>query len=399
MRHLFAIAACLTIGACSTPPSQPVAPVVPEPPPAPHQLANDAPQFLTLSNQPPGATPVRVGVILPFDNGSASVRALAKTMMRAAELALYDSGNRSIILMTAEDTGTPADAVAAATKLLNEGAEVIVGPLFAGSVEAVGPVARDRGVPVIAFSTDRKVAGDGVYLLSYQPESEVKRIVSYAVAQGRSKIGAMIPQTAYGDVVEHAFREAAQESGATICSVTRFSPSAGALVDPGAAIAKANCDAVLVPQGGSLLKGVAQTLAYSGIDPAKVKLLGTGLWNETAVQKESLLAGAWFAAPQPSYDDAFNAKFHTTFGSEPAQLASLAYDAVQLVALLSNGPPYHRFTRRALTDPNGFAGVSGVFRFKDDGAIERGLAVLAVEPDGFTVVSPAPTTFLAGPRS
>lgn len=374
-------------------------PVVPEPPPAPHQLTAEAPDFLKLPNTPADVTPVRVGVILPFDNASASVRALAKSMMRAAELALYDSGNRNIILMTAEDTGTQADAAAAATKLLNEGAEVIVGPLFSGSVEAVAPIARDRGVPMLAFSTDRKVAGSGIYLLSFQPQDEVKRIVSYAVAQGRTKIGALIPQTAYGEVVEQAFRDAAQQTGATVCSVAHFSPSAGALTEPAAAIAKADCTAILVPQGGSLLRGIAQTLAYSNVDLTKVKLLGTGLWYEPSSQKEGLLSGAWFAAPQPSADDAFIAKYRATFGSEPPQLASLAYDAVSLVALLANGPPYHRFTLRAITDPNGFSGVSGIFRFSADGTIDRGLAILAVEPGGFTVVNPAPVTFQGGPRS
>jgi hypothetical protein len=119
-RSLFAIAACLTIGACSTQPVLPPLPPTPELPPAPHQLAQDTPQFLTLPNTPDGATPVRVGVILPLDNTNANVRALAKAMMRAAELALYDSGNKTIILMTAEDTGTPADAAAAAQKLLGE---------------------------------------------------------------------------------------------------------------------------------------------------------------------------------------------------------------------------------------------------------------------------------------
>jgi ABC-type branched-subunit amino acid transport system substrate-binding protein len=392
-RPLFAIAACLTIGACTTPQAPPPVPVVPELPPAPHQLAQDTPQFLTLPNTPDGATPVRVGVILPLDNTNANVRALAKAMMRAAELALYDSGNKTIILMTAEDTGTPADAAAAAQKLLGEGAEIIVGPLFAGSVEAVAPLARDRGVPVLAFSTDRKVAGNGVYLLSFQPQNEVKRIVAYAASQGRQKIGALIPQTAYGDVVDQAFRAAAQESHVAVCAVARFSPSAGALTDPAATIAKADCDAILVPQGGSLLRGLAQTLAYSAIDPAKVKLLGTGLWNEPGSQKEGLLSGAWFAAPQPSTDAPFAAKYRQTFGSEPPQLASLAYDAMSLVALLANGTPYHRFTLRALTDPNGFAGVSGIFRFTPDGSIDRGLAVLGVEPTGFTVVNPAPVTF------
>jgi ABC-type branched-subunit amino acid transport system substrate-binding protein len=399
VRRLCAIAACLTIGACATQSANPVAKVVPEPPPAPHQLAAEAPNFLKLPNLPAGTTPVRVGVILPFDNASAGTRTLAKAMMQAAELALYDSGNRSIILMTAEDSGAPGDAAAAATKLLNEGAEIIIGPLFSGSVEAVAPIARDRGVPVLAFSTDRKVAGNGVYLLSFQPETEVRRIVAYAASQGRTKIGALIPQTAYGDVVEQSFREAAKESHVSVCAEARFSPSAGALTEPAAAIAKAGCDAILVPQGGSLMRGLAQTLAYSNVDLAKVKLLGTGLWLEPVSQKEGLLAGAWFAAPQPSTDDAFNAKYRATFGSEPPQLASLAYDAVSLVALLASGTPYHRFTQRAITDPNGFAGVSGIFRFKTDGSIDRGLAVLGVEPAGFTLVNPAPVTFQAGPRS
>lgn len=397
--RLFAIAACVLIGACTNQPARTVAPVAPEPPPAPHQLTSEAPNFLKLPNLPATTTPVRVGVILPFDNSNASVRTLAKSMMQAAELALYDSGNRAIILMTAEDTGTPADAAAAATKLLNEGAEIIVGPLFSGSVDAVAPIARDRGVPVLAFSTDRKVGGAGTYLLSFQPQNEVKRVVAYAVSQGRKKIGALIPQTPYGDVVEQSFIEAAKESGVSVCSVAKFSPSAGALTEPAAAIAKADCDAILVPQGGSLLRGLAQTLAYSNIDPAKVKLLGTGLWYEPSSQKEGLLTGAWFAAPQPSTDDAFNAKYRATFGSEPPQLASLAYDAISLVALLANGTPYRRFTQRALTDPNGFAGVSGIFRFRNDGSIDRGLAVLGVEPAGFTLVNPAPVTFQSGPRS
>jgi hypothetical protein len=82
-----------------------------------------------------------------------------------------------------------------------------------------------------------------------------------------------------------------------------------------------------------------------------------------------------------------------SLGTAPAQIASLAYDAVSLVALLSQGPAYHRFTAAALADPNGFAGVNGIFRFNNDGTSERGLAVLEMTPSGPVVVSPAPTTF------
>jgi ABC-type branched-subunit amino acid transport system substrate-binding protein len=323
------------------------------------------------------------------------VRALANSMMRAAELALYDSGKSDILLMAADDTGSPTDAAAAAQKLLDQGAEIIIGPLFSASVAAVAPLARDRGVPVLAFSTDRNVAGNGVYLLSFQPQSEVKRIVAYATSQGLKNFAALIPQTPYGDVVEQSFREAVTAAGATINDVERFNPSAGMIMDPAAAVAKSGCDAIFIAQGGSLLRGIAPVLAYDGVDSAKVKYLGTGLWYDPVTAKEPLLSGGWFAAPQPSADDGFNTKYRQTFAAEPPQLASLAYDAISLVALLAPGAPYHRFTLAALIDPNGFSGANGVFRFRADGSTERGLAVLAVDPGGFTVVSPAPTTFQA----
>ncbi|MGC9953884.1 MAG: penicillin-binding protein activator [Rhizomicrobium sp.] len=397
LRCLCAIAgavAVVALAACTATPAPPPA-AVPVQPPAPHQLAADQPDFFKLPNLAQEKTPVRVGIILPFSNSSASVRALANSMMKAAELALYDSGNHDILLITADDTGSSADAAGAAQKLLDQGAEVIIGPIFSASVSAVAPLAHDRGVPVLAFSTDRTVAGNGVYLMSFQPQSEVKRVIAYAASQGHKNFAAMIPQTPYGDVVEQSLRQAVTAAGATVSDVERFSPSAGAVMDPAAAVAKSGCDALFIALDGSLSRSIAPTLAYDGMDNTKVKYLGTGLWYDPATTKEPLLSGGWFAAPQPSGGDAFNAKYRQTFGVEPPQLASLAYDAISLVALLAPGTPYHRFTLAVLTDPNGFAGVNGIFRFRADGSIERGLAVLAVDPNGFTVVSPAPTTFQA----
>ncbi|HEY0282389.1 MAG TPA: penicillin-binding protein activator [Rhizomicrobium sp.] len=398
LRRLCAIACTVAVVAltgCASTPAPPPAPPIPVQPPAPHQLSADQPDFFRLPNLAPDKIPVRVGIILPFSDSSASVRALANAMMKSAELALYDSGNRDILLMAADDTGSSADAAAAAQKLLNQGAEIIVGPIFAASVAAVAPLARDRGVPVLAFSTDRTVAGNGVYLLSFQPQSEVKRVIAYAAGQGHKTLAGLIPQTPYGDVVEQSFREAAAAAGASIVDVERFNPSAGAIMDPVAAVAKSGCDAIFIAQGGSLLRSIAPALVYAGVDNTKVKYLGTGLWSDPATLKEPLLTGGWFAAPEPGTNDAFSAKYRQTFGTDPPQLASLAYDAISLVALLAPGTPYHRFTLGALIDPNGFSGASGIFRFRQDGSIERGLAVLAVSPGGFTVVSPAPTTFQA----
>ncbi len=400
--RLCAIAACVSIAAlagcvtASAPP--PKAAVVPPPPPAtaaPHQLSADEPGFLRLSNMARDKTPVRVGVILPFSNASSGTRTLAGAMLKAAELALYDSDNRDIVLMTADDSANPSEAAAAATRLLNQGAEVIIGPLFAASVRAVAPLARDRGVPVLAFSTDRTVAGNGVYLLSFQPQNEVTRVVAYAAAQGHKNFAALIPRTSYGDVTEQAFRAAVTTSGGTVTAVEKFAPNSGAAMEQTTAIAKTDADAVFIAQGGAMLRTIAPTLTYNGVDTHKVKLLGTGLWDDFAITKEPSLADGWFAAPAPNADAHFINRYRQTFGSGPPQLATLAYDAISLVALLASGPAYHRFTEPALTDPNGFSGIDGIFRFNADGSMDRGLAVLAVRPGGFDVINPAPTTFQA----
>ena len=384
------LSGCVTQKVVSTP----VAAPPPPPPPAPHQLSQEAPEFLRLPNMPADKVPVRVGVLLPFSSSSATTRLLANAMLKAAQLALFDADNKDILLMTADENGTPSEAASGAQKLLDQGAEIIIGPLFAQSVGAVAPLARDKGVPVLAFSTDTSVAGNGVYLLSFLPQNEVKRVVAYAASQGHKQFGALIPQTTYGDVVGQAFKDSVTASGGQVTDVEKFSPSAGAIVEPAAALAKTNPDSILIAQGGALLRGIVPTLSYDGVDPTKVKLLGTGLWDDPSISRESLLAEGWFAAPEPDAAAAFEAKYRAAFGTTPPQLAALGYDAISLIALLSSGQPYHRFTQAALTDANGFTGVDGIFRLNADGTVERGLAVLAVEAGGsFRIVDPAPKTF------
>ncbi len=393
-----AIAAIVAIAGCTAKPQGPApVPAVPAPPEplAANPLDRDQPSYLRLPGMPAEGVPVRVGIILPFTSSSAPTRALAASMMKAAELAMFDSANPNILLITADEGNGGAGAASAAQQLLAQGAEVIVGPLFGPSVSVVAPIARDRAVPVLAFSTEKTVAGNGAYLLSFLPQYEVSRVVGYAAANGHRQFAVLAPQTAYGDVTNDAFSDAVTAAHAKIVDVERYAPNAGAVAGPADAVARSGADAVLIAQGGVILRAIAPTLSLDGATRDKVKLLGTGLWDEdAALMREASLQGSWYAAPAPNADADFVGKYRAAFGTAPAQLASLAYDAVSLVALLAQGRPYHRFTRGALIDPNGFAGVNGIFRFKSDGTSERGLAVLEVTASGPVVVSPAPTTFL-----
>ena len=350
----------------------------------------EPPGAYRLRNTPFGVVPARVALLLPLSSPSAETRALAEALERAAELAVFDSKRSDILLMPRDDGGTPEKAAAAAAKAISDGAEIIIGPLFAQSVTAVAPVARAGKVPVIGLSSDRSVGGNGVYLLSFQPETEVNRIVSYAARTGHNSFAALVPKNAYGDKVAASFRDSVSRAGARVAGVQSFEEKPEAVTVPARAVTQSGADAILVGEGGGMLQAIGPAL---GAAAKTTKLLGTGLWDDASVSREPTLVNGWFAAPMPAAFRGFSDKYRQAYNATPPRIATLTYDAVALVALLAGGRPYERFSAAALTDPKGFTGVDGIFRFRDDGSAERGLAVLQVTPNGFNVVDPAPRAF------
>jgi branched-chain amino acid transport system substrate-binding protein len=248
---------------------------------------------------------------------------------------------------------------------------------------------------VIAFSTDSTVAGRGVYLLSFLPESDVDRIVEYAVSQGRRSFIALMPDNAYGSVVEAEFKQIVARKGARVIALERYSPDRAKMQEAVRLIASAasRADAIFIADGGEAVPAMAQLLVSSGVNFKRLQALGTGLWDDSRVFGESTLEGAWFAAPDSAGFRAFSARYRTRYGQEPVRTATLAYDAVALVAALVKTQGPQRFSDGVLTNPSGFAGIDGVFRFKSDGTNQRALAIQKVTPQGSQSVAPAPKSF------
>jgi ABC-type branched-subunit amino acid transport system substrate-binding protein len=355
---------------------------------------------------PPGAPPpgtsigagqVRVGLILPLSaQGNAGVA--AQSMKNAAEMALTEFKNPNIQLLVKDDGGTPQGAQAGAQQAIAEGAEIIIGPLFAEAVRAVGAVARQSGIPVIAFSTDVSVAARGVYLLSFLPETDVKRIVDYAISRGKRSFAALLPDSAYGAVVEAAFQQEVSRRGGRIVVLEKYPLDPGKLAEPVQRVAQAanQVDSIFIPDGADAVPQVVQSLAAGGVSLKRVQLLGTGLWDDPRIFSAAALDGGWYAAPETSGFRNFSARYRARFGQQPVRTATLAYDAVALVAALVKTQGAGRFNEQVLTNSSGFAGIDGVFRFLSDGTNERGLAVLRVSPSGGQVVGPAPKSFTPG---
>jgi ABC-type branched-subunit amino acid transport system substrate-binding protein len=358
----------------------------------PQQPASGAPAASTL-----GEGQVRVGLILPLSaQGNAGVAALS--MKNASEMAIAEFKNPNIQLLVKDDGGTPQGAQAAAQQAIAEGAEIIVGPLFAEAVRAVGGVARQRGIPVIAFSTDVSVATRGVYLLSFLPETDVKRIVDYAVSRGKRSFAALMPDSAYGAVVEAAFQQEVSRRGGRIVVLEKYPLDPGKMAEPArrAAAAAAHVDSIFIPDGADAVPQVVQALTAAGVNLKRVQLLGTGLWDDPRIFSTAALDGGWYAAPESAGFRSFAGRYRARYNQEPVRTATLAYDAVALVAALVKTQGPQRFSEQVLTASSGFAGIDGVFRFHADGTNERGLAVLRVTPGGGQPVSPAPKSFAPG---
>jgi ABC-type branched-subunit amino acid transport system substrate-binding protein len=351
----------------------------------------DKTQFTLPQMRAEGREPIRIGVLLPLSGPQAS---LGRTLLDSAELAIFESGRKDLLLLPQDTQGTGAGAVEAMMKAVGLGAEIILGPLLSEEVTAVAPVGRANGIPVIAFSTKTEVAAPGIYLLSFPPGLEVQRVVDHAVANGKTRIAALIPESSYGSVIETALRDAAGAHNLQLGPIEHYQGSVTAMQGPVKALAQiGNFDAVLVPEGGGNLRALAPLLPFSGIDVKTVKVLGTGLWDDPTVSREPTLQGGWFAAPPPDARSSFAQRYRTAYGTTAPRIASLAYDGIALVGALADAPAGKRFTAERIANPNGFVGVDGVFRFEPDGKIERALAVNEVTPSGITVVSPAPATF------
>jgi ABC-type branched-subunit amino acid transport system substrate-binding protein len=350
---------------------------------------------LTLATEVPDkkAEPQSVALILPLSvPGQGGI--IGKSLKQAAELALFDRDSPAVQLTIKDDRGTPEGARAAAEQAVKDGARLILGPVFAKSVAAVAPVARQASVPVIAFSNDRHVAGNGVYLLGFQVEREVARMVAYAAQHGKRRFAALVAEDALGKLATQSFKEEVARAGGNIIALEHYPPSANGVLEPMRAISTllraaadggGPVDALFIPGGQENLETIARLIPQADIATDKVKLIGTGGMDYPNAGRDPALVGAWYPGSDPRGWSDFAQSYAKTYGQAPPRIASLAFDAVTLAVALAGGPEGRRFSPAELTGRS-FSGVDGSFRLLADGTTERGLAILEVQQFGATII-------------
>ncbi|RMF71643.1 MAG: penicillin-binding protein activator [Alphaproteobacteria bacterium] len=426
---LLALAACAG-GTPSSPPS----------PASPPERAH-APSAIPPARQPAAiAFPraqgsIPVALLLPLSGPQAET---GRALLKAAELAFFDASDPRLRILVENTAGTAEGAREAAERAVAAGARVVVGPLLSQAVAAAAPVLRRAGIPTLALTSDARTAQPGIWPLGFAPEADVARILSFAAARGHRRLAALLPETAYGERVLNALGPSLRRTGMTVVALARYLPNAAALDGPVRRIARYDArhrallaeravlealgddlsreilaeldkrdtlgrpgfDALLLAEGDPLIRSLAPLLAYYDVDATSIQFLGTGLWDDPVVLREPNLRGAWFPAPEPRRPHALISRLESRFGGSFPRIATLAYDAMALVALLAREPDVsRRLTMAAFTDPRGFIGVDGPLRLHPDGRVERHLAVLEIRKGGFAVIDPADPHFLLPPIS
>lgn len=345
----------------------------------------------------PGGGTVHVALLVPSGSGQASDDLLAQNLENAARLAISDLDGVKVDLKVYSTGAAPDAAAKTAMQAVDEGAQVILGPVYAQAANAAGAAVASRGVDVLSFSNNADVAGGNVFVLGQTFRDTANRLVSYAVAQGKTSIAVAHDQTAAGDAGFRAIQAAITANGAQLATEVTYPYSQQGVVAaiPPAAqqIKGAGAQAIFFTSDtAGALPLVTQLMSENGLDPAQTQYIGLTRWDipATTLALPGVQHG-WFALPDPTLSQQFAARYTAAYGTGPLPIAGLAYDGIAAIgALVKAGQPLNA---TGFTQPSGFAGVNGVFRFMPDGTTQRGLAIGQIVNNQVTIIDPAPRSF------
>lgn len=341
---------------------------------------------------------VKVALLVPSGSGQASDDYLARSLENAARLAMADLGGAQIDLRVYSTAGQPAQAAAAATQAVTEGAQIILGPVFAQEANAVGVAVAASGVNVLSFSNNPAIAGGNVFVLGPTFANTADRLARYAVGQGRSRVMVLHDRTAAGEVGRAAIETSVASAGGAVVNVTGYEFSQNGLVAavPGiAGAARGGANALfLTADTAGALPLLTQLLRDNGVDPAATQFIGLTRWDiPAATIALPGVQGGWFALPDPGLYGQYVQRYSAAYGEAPPPVSSLAYDGIAAIGALARQGSAGGLSVQGLTQGSGFVGVGGIFRLRSDGSNERGLAVAQIRNSQVVVIDPAPRSF------
>ncbi len=346
--------------------------------------------------------PIPVALLVPAGSANSGDAILAASLENAARLAISDLEGVQIDLRVYNTAGSAEIAASVATQAVNDGAKIILGPVFAQSAASVGVAMASRNVNVLSFSNTTAIAGGNVFVLGPTFRNTANRLSRYAISHGRGNIMIIAADDAAENRGRDAISQAIVGAGGTLAGVSSFELSQQGVINAipniTSDVRSSGANAVFLTSGTSgALPFLAQLLPENGLDPMRIQYIGLQRWDipASALTLPGIQNG-WIALPDPGLTANFRSRYNATYGNNPHPIAGLAYDGIAAIGALAKQGNTDALTRAALTQPAGFAGVNGVFRLLANGTNERGLAVAQIQGGQVVVIDPAPRSFGGG---
>ena len=342
---------------------------------------------------------VNVGLLVPSGSGQTSDELLATNLENAAKMAISDLDGVKVNLGVYPTKASAGETAAAADKAAKDGAQILLGPVYAADARAAGRAVAGRGLNVLSFSNNAAVAGDNVFTLGQSYADTANRLVRYAVAQGKTSIAIVHDDTAAGQAGLTAITNAIQANGATVAMAGSYPYSQQGVVkaipDVATQVLASGAQAVFfTATTAGALPLVTQLMTENGVNPAQTQFIGLTRWDipPTTIALPGVQHG-WFAMPDPTLASQFSSRYQSAYGGSPVAIAGLAYDGIAAIGALVKQGGRDPLGVAALTQPQGFVGVNGIFRFLSDHTTQRGLAVAQILNNQVSVIDPAPRNF------
>lgn len=373
-----------------------------------------------------GEVSVRVAVLLPLSGKRAKI---GQIMLDSAQMALYDSKAKNIVLMPYDTKGTSFGAIESAKKAVDDGANIILGPVFTASIKSVAKIANDNNVAVITFSNNEQLKNEGVFLMGFSTTQQTERVVEYTMQNtGYLNFSGIFPNSQNGALASKTMKDRVLSAEGKVVKMT-FYPNSGkdleehvkkvteafalsdevyeqfeeakskAIEEEGSSkdVAftytdedKIFANVLFIPEGGTKLETMAKKIPVE-----EYKIIGTSQWYSSKTAENSRLNGMWFVSPDPTEYQIFEESFYENYGKYPIRISSLAYDSVMVIDEVINklDAGVEGLSKESLAGYEKFEGIDGVFRFKEDGFVERNYSILEVDNGGFSVISEARDDF------
>lgn len=342
---------------------------------------------------------VPVALLIPHESQRGSDAALAASLENAARLAIADLDGVNIDLRVYPTGGQPERAAAAATAAVNDGAKIILGPVFAPAANAAGVAVANRNVNILSFSNNPSIAGGNVFVLGSSYNNTANRLAQYAVSQGRNRVMVVHGNNSSETRGRDAITAAVQAAGGTVTATAGFELSQNGVVQATPAISRAarsnGSNAIFFTSGGAGALGLTtQLLLDNGVSPASHQFIGLRRMDRPATMlTQPGVQGGWFTVPDTRLYSSFQDRYNAAYGSAPHPIAGIAYDGIAAVGALLKTGRNDALTIPSLTRSSGFVGVNGIFRLRPDGTTQRALAVATIRDGQVVEISPAPRSF------